>query len=66
MKSGFIELTEKDGSKFLLNIFHIGWIEPGKTGSTIILNMANYSFPKKVQESYDEIKSLIGLMDISR
>jgi uncharacterized protein YlzI (FlbEa/FlbD family) len=60
MNSHFIELTEKDGSKILLNALHIGWIESNKTGSTITFNLVNYSFPKKVQESYETVKSLIG------
>jgi hypothetical protein len=60
MKFNFIELTDTDDTKILLNVFHIGWIEPNKTGSKIILNMEHYSIPKKVKESYEEIKSLIG------
>lgn len=59
MNCHFIELTEKDGSKILINALHIGWIEPNKNGSTITFNMVNYSFPKKVQESFETIRSLL-------
>jgi hypothetical protein len=60
MKCNFIELTETDDSKILLNLFHIAWIEPNKSGSIIRFNITNYSFSKKVKESYQEIRSLIG------
>jgi len=59
MKHKFIEVTEKDGSKILLNIFHIAWIEPNKEGTLIRFNIDNYSFPKKVTEPYDQVKSLV-------
>jgi hypothetical protein len=61
MNCNFIELTEKDGSKILINALYIASIEPNKSGSTITFSMENYSFPKKVQESYETIKSLIKL-----
>jgi hypothetical protein len=60
MKCNFIELTETDDTKILLNVFHIAWIEPGKNGSVVRFNITNYSFSKKVKESYQEIKSMIG------
>jgi hypothetical protein len=60
MKCNFIELTGNDDSKILINIFHIGWVEPHKTGSIITFNMANNSMPKKVKESYENIKSLMS------
>jgi hypothetical protein len=60
MECKFIELTEKDGSKFLLNVLHIAWIEPAKNGSSIKSNLVHYSLPKNVMESYEEIKLLIG------
>jgi hypothetical protein len=60
MSPKFIELTERDDSKIFLNIFHISWIEPNKSGSTIWFNIDNYSLPKKVKETYEQIKLLIG------
>jgi hypothetical protein len=59
MEVKFIELTDKDDEKFFINIFHIAWIEPNKSGSTIVSNFVHYSFSKKVKESYEEIKALI-------
>ena len=63
MKNIFIELTDTDDIKILLNVLHIAWIEPGKNGTTIRSNMVNYSLNKKVKESYDEVKSLIGSLN---
>jgi hypothetical protein len=60
MKNIFIELTDTDDVKIMLNVMHIAWIEPGKNGSSIKSNLVNYSLPKKVKESYDEIKLKIG------
>lgn len=60
MKCPFIELTGNDDEKILINVLHIGWIEPTKNGSKIIFNLVNHSLPKNVKESYDVIKSLIG------
>ena len=65
MKCKFIELTERDDSKIFLNILHIGWIEPNKSGSTIWGNWVNNSLPRKVKESYEEIKSLIKSENLS-
>lgn len=59
MEPKFIELTTKDNEKILLNTLHIAWIEPNKSGSTIISNFVHYSLSKKVMESYDQIKALI-------
>ena len=59
MECKFIELTEKDGTKILLNVLHIAWIEPNKEGSSIKSNLVNYSLSRNVKESYDEVKSLI-------
>jgi hypothetical protein len=59
MECKFIELTEKDGTKILLNVFHIAWVEPTKTGASIKSNLVNYSFPRNVTESYEEVKLLI-------
>jgi hypothetical protein len=63
MKNCFIELTDTDDVKILLNVYHIAWIEPGKNGSVLKSNLVNYSLPKKVKESYEEIKSLIKALD---
>lgn len=59
MNCHFIELTEKDGAKIMINALYIAFIEPDKTGSKITFSMEKYSFPKKVQESYETIKSLM-------
>ena len=59
MECKFIELTEKDGTKILLNMMHIAWIQPTKSGSSIKSNLVNYSLPRNVLESYEEIKLLI-------
>ena len=47
MKNIFIELTDTDDKKILLNILHIAWIEPGKSGTVIKSNMMHYSYPQK-------------------
>jgi len=59
MECKFVELTEKNGSKFFINVLHIAWIEPTKDGASIKSNFVNYSFPKNVTESYEEVKKLI-------
>jgi hypothetical protein len=64
MKNIFIELTDNDDTKILLNVLHIAWIEPNKTGSLVKSNLVNYSLPKKVKESYDDIKLLIGSLNL--
>ncbi len=66
MKNIFIELTDTDDVKILLNVMHIAWIEPEKNGSSIKSNLEHYSFPKKVKESYGEIKSLIASLDLQK
>ena len=63
MKNIFIELTNKDDSKILLNVLHIAWIEPDKSGTVIKSNMVNYSFATKVKESYDDVKALIASLN---
>ena len=60
MKNISIELTDKDDSKILLNFLQIVYIEKGKTGSIIVFDLLNHTLSKKVKESYDEIKSLVG------
>jgi hypothetical protein len=60
MESKFIELTEKNGSKFLINVLHIAWIEPTKEGISIKSNFVHYSFPKNAIESYEQVKLLIN------
>lgn len=59
MKNIFIELTDTDDVKILLNVMHIAWIEPGKNGASVKSNLVHYSLPKKVKESYEEIKAMI-------
>jgi len=63
MKNIFIELTDTNETKILLNVMHIAWIETGKNGVSIKSNMVNYSFPTKVKESYEQVKSLIAALD---
>ena len=60
MKGHFIEITETNDSKLLINTIHIAWIEPHKGGASITFNISNYSFPKKVKETYDEIKAMMN------
>jgi hypothetical protein len=57
MESKFIELTEKDGTKFFINPIYILWVEPGKKGAN--LRIFQNSLTKNVMESYEEVKSLI-------
>lgn len=59
MRCKFIELTDKNGEKFLINVEHIAWIEPEKGGTSLKSNLVHYSFPTKVKESYEEVKALI-------
>lgn len=59
MECKFIELTKKDGSKIFLNVMHIAWVEPNKEGSSIKSNLVNYSFPRNVKETHEEVKALI-------
>jgi len=63
MKNLFIELTDTDDSKILINVLHIAWVEPNKNGAVIKSNMVNYSLSKKIKESYDQIKELIRSLD---
>jgi hypothetical protein len=65
MKNIFIELTNTDNEKILLNVLHIAYVEPYKGGSIIKSNLVNYTFPTKVKESYDEVKKLIGALNSS-
>lgn len=59
MKNIFIEVTNMDNEKILLNVMHIAFVEPNKGGSSIKSNLVNYSFPTKVKESYQEVKTMI-------
>jgi hypothetical protein len=63
MKNLFIELTDQDDHKMLINVMHIAWIEAGKNGTTLKSNWVNYSFPVKVKETYDEVRSKIAALD---
>lgn len=63
MKENFIELTN-DGVKILINLLNVAKIEPYEDDSTKIV----FTFEKKenpyliiVDESYDEVKKLMGL-----
>ncbi len=61
MKNTLIELTDSDDQKFIINVLHIIWIESSKSGASI--RMKDYSFPKKVKESYEQIRTLIKELD---
>lgn len=65
MKNIFIEVTDTDNSKIFLNVLHIAWVEPNKSGSTIKSNLVNYSLGTKVKETYDEVKALIATLNSS-
>jgi hypothetical protein len=60
MKNIFVELTNKNDSKILLNVFQIVYIEANDSGSIIVSDLVNHTISKKVKESYNEVKSLIG------
>ncbi len=64
MKNIFIELTDTNDAKVLLNVMHIAWVEPDKNGTSIKSNFVHYSIPKKFKESYEEVKSLIASLNI--
>jgi hypothetical protein len=63
MKNLFIECTTTDDVKILLNVMHIAWVEVEKNGASIKSNLVNYSFPRKVKESYEEIRAKIAALD---
>jgi len=63
MKNIFIELTDTNDTKILLNVMHIAWIDSGKNGVSIKSNLVRYSFPTKVKESFEQVKSLIAALD---
>lgn len=63
MKNIFIELTGTDDVKFLFNVMHIGWLEPNKNGTTINADLQYIGVPRKVKESYQEVRSLIASLD---
>ncbi len=65
MKNLFIELTDNDDKKLLVNVMHIAWIEADKNGCSLKSNMVHYSFPRKVKESYSEVKALIEALTTS-
>ena len=64
MKNIFIELTDTNDAKVLLNVMHIGWIEPDKNGTSIKSNFVHYSLPKRFRESYEEVKALIASLNL--
>jgi hypothetical protein len=63
MKNIFIELTDKNDTKIMLNVFQIVYVEPNNDGSVIVSDLCNHTVSKKVKESYAEIKSLIGSLN---
>jgi len=63
MKNIFIELTDTDDKKILVNVMHIAWIEAEKNGTSLKSNMVNYSLPKRVKESYSEVKAMIEALN---
>jgi hypothetical protein len=63
MKNLFIELTDTNDEKVLLNVMHIAWIEPDKKGTSIKSNCVHYSLPKRFKETYEEVKSLIATLN---
>ncbi len=64
MKNIYIELTDSDGEKFLLNLLHVAWIEPDKKGGCLLKsNWVNNSLNRHVKESYEEVRALIASMD---
>jgi hypothetical protein len=66
MKNIFIELTDKNDSKILLNVLRITYIETNNEGSIIVSDLVNRTISKKVKESYSEIKSLIGSLSLQQ
>ncbi|MCX6330985.1 MAG: hypothetical protein NTZ85_15900 [Bacteroidia bacterium] len=63
MKNIFIELTGTDDEKFVFNVMHIAWIVPNKNGTTINSDLQYIGVPRKVKESYQEVRSLIASLD---
>jgi len=64
MKNNFIELTNSDNQKVLVNILNISWIIPDKNTTIIFMNFVgrnNFALPIVVKEEYSLIKQLIGL-----
>ncbi|MDX9929340.1 MAG: hypothetical protein RBS37_05745 [Bacteroidales bacterium] len=59
MKNIFIELTDTDGSKLMVNVLIIAWVLPNKNGALIRTNNVNHSLPLKVKESYEQVKAMI-------
>jgi hypothetical protein len=64
MNNIFIELTEDNNSKILVNVLHIAWIEPYRGGTLIKSNMVHYALSKKVLETYDQVKALIAKLEL--
>lgn len=63
MKNNFIELTDSNDVKILINAIYIVSIEPDKNDS-VKISISNYSLPKKFKESYSKVKSLINSEDL--
>jgi uncharacterized protein YlzI (FlbEa/FlbD family) len=64
MKNIFVELTDSNGKKILLNVIHIAWIEPAKEGCSITSYLMYGSIPKKVKESYEIVLDKIKALDL--
>jgi hypothetical protein len=63
MKNNFIELTDANDEKVILNAMFIISIEPDKNDS-VKLSLTNFSFPRKFKESYAQVKALINSQDL--
>ncbi len=63
MKNNFIELTDSNDARVILNAMYIAWIEPDKNDS-VKISLTNYSLPKKFKESYTKVKSLINSSEL--
>lgn len=63
MKNNFIELTDSNDVKIIINAMYIVSIEPDKNNS-VKITLTNYSLPKKFKESFSQVKALINSPDI--
>ena len=63
MKNNFIELTDSNDVKIILNAMYIITIEPDKN-DMVKITLTNYSLPKKFKESYTKVKALINSPDL--
>jgi hypothetical protein len=63
MKNNFIELTDSNDEKIIINAMYIISIEPDKNDS-VKISLTNFSFPKKFKESYAKVKALINSQEL--